>query len=77
MCSMRSEPPKPIWTPGVLDWLRYSGTSISVVLNPLHWRLIPAINDEPRDHWLGPKERRWSVSWLMVTVRIWIDDGTW
>jgi hypothetical protein len=29
------------------------------------------------DTWIGPNEHRFYVSWLMVTVRLWIDDGAW
>ena len=64
---------KRIW----LDWLRYSGASVSITLNPAHWTWWPQIQNEPLDTWIGPNERRFYVSWLMLTVRIWIDDGAW
>ena len=60
-----------------LDWLRFSGASVTVTVNPWHWRRWPQILDQPLDTWIGPNERRFYVSWLMLTVRIWIDDGAW
>ena len=76
MSSRRSNKPAPIWKPGVFNWIRYSGASISITVNPLHWRLIPDFQ-EPLDTWIGPNEKRLYLSWLMLTVRIWIDDGAW
>ena len=60
-----------------LDWLRFSGASVTVTVNPWHWQWWPQIQNEPFDTWIGPYERRFYVSWLMLTVRIWIDDGAW
>ena len=61
----------------LLDWLRYSGVTVSITANPFHWSWIPQIQNEPLDTWIGPNERRFYVSWLMLTVRVWIDDGSW
>jgi hypothetical protein len=60
-----------------LDWLRYSGVSVIIILNPLHWRLIPRAIREPNDGWPSPNECTWSVSWLFLTVRGWVDNGAW
>jgi hypothetical protein len=60
-----------------LDWLRYSGVSVIIVVNPLHWRLIPRALREINREWPSPNERTWSVSWLFLTVRGWIDNGAW
>lgn len=68
--------PKPIWKPTMLDWIRYSGASMSVTVNPFHWSLFPRFG-EPKDVWTGPNERRFVVSWLFFTIRAWIDDGSW
>ena len=64
---------KPTW----LDWLRYSGASVTITANPAHWTWWPQIQNEPLDTWIGPNERRFYFSWLMITLRIWIDDGSW
>ena len=61
----------------LLDWLRYSGISISLTVNPAHWSWWPQIQNEPLDTWIGPNEHRFYLSWLMITLRAWIDDGSW
>ena len=61
----------------MFKWIRYSGASVAVTLNPLHWRGVPAGGVEFVDEWRGPNERSWSASWLFVTIRVWIDDGSW
>lgn len=57
-------------------WLKYSGASVAVTLNPLHWRFIPWTSNF-RDEWASPNEWNITVSWLFLTVRVWIDDGSW
>ena len=59
------------------SWLRYSGASVAVNLNPLHWYWVPQAGREFTDEWRGPNERAWSARFLFVTVRTWIDDGIW
>jgi hypothetical protein len=61
----------------VYKWLRYSGASIVITINPLHWRLQPQAREAFIDEWVGPHERAWVAGWLFLTVRIWIDDGSW
>jgi hypothetical protein len=61
----------------MLKWLRYSGACVTITVNPLHWNLLPKIYQEPQDVWVGPNESTWRASWLMITVKIWIDDGSW
>jgi len=60
-----------------LDWLRYSGVSVIIVLNPLHWRLVPHAMREYNNGWPSPNERCWSVAWLCLTIRGWVDNGAW
>jgi len=61
----------------IKNWLRYSGGCIVLTLNPCHWRLLPWVRDEKTNEW--PDERVWAyaVTWLFLTVRVWIDDGSW
>lgn len=61
----------------MLDWLRYSGASISFMINPCHWHWIPRRIPEPKDAWPRPHQRSLVVSWLGITLRAWIDDGAW
>jgi hypothetical protein len=60
-----------------MSWLRYSGASIAVTLNPLHWAWIPLGGRMFTTEWAGPNERTWYVRFLFVTIRVWIDDGSW
>jgi hypothetical protein len=57
----------------MLKWLKYSGCNITLKLNPLHWRL-------------SAKYRQTAEVWeidclvielLPITIRAWIDDGSW
>lgn len=60
-----------------LSWVRYSGASIAVTLNPCSWSWQPRLNREYHDQWQGPDYRSWSMRWLFLTVIIWIDNGSW
>lgn len=62
---------------GIMNWLKYSGASVSVTLNPFHWFWAPRISNEHRGDWFGPNERTLNVSILFLTLRVWIDDGSW
>lgn len=64
-------------TPNQLSrWIRYSGISIIVYLNPLWWKVLPwwrrEITELP-----GPNERTYAFGFLGITIRVWIDDGSW
>jgi hypothetical protein len=59
------------------NWLRYSGASVAVTINPLHWRWRPQARRAAMDEWVGPHEQAWFMGWLFVTIRVWIDDGSW
>ena len=61
-------------------WIRYSGASVIVTVNPYHWRWQPYAtrHAEGADGWpLGPNEQTYTVSWLFLTVRVWLDNGDW
>jgi hypothetical protein len=61
----------------MFKWLRYSGASVIIAVNPLHWSWRPQARRAFIDEWVGPHERAWFVGWLFLTVRVWIDDGSW
>jgi hypothetical protein len=61
----------------MLKWLCYSGASVSVTVNPCHWRIVPRAGRDHSDVWRGPKEHMFVLSWLMISLRIWVDDGSW
>jgi hypothetical protein len=60
----------------MLKWLRFSGISVIITVNPFHWSKRPWAN-RFQDEWAGPKERTVSFGWLFLTVRAWKDDGSW
>jgi hypothetical protein len=60
-----------------MNWLKYSGCIITIVLNPHQWRWVPQGGREFIDEWAGPNQKNWRAGWLFVTVRFWIDDGSW
>jgi hypothetical protein len=60
-----------------LKWVKYSGASAIVTVNPLHWLWTPVAQHEPIREWPSTNQRTYRVSWLFLTVRIWIDNGDW
>jgi len=60
----------------MLKWLRYSGMTVIIAVNPFHWSLKPRYT-RFQDEWAGPKEQTWTVAWLFLTVTFWIDNGSW
>ena len=58
-------------------WVRYSGASVILTLNPLHWRWAPVARHEQNTEWPSPNEHTYMVSWLFLTIRVWIDNGDW
>jgi hypothetical protein len=60
----------------MLKWIKYSGASVILALNPLHWSLVPKVY-KTYNEWAGPNEWTGSVTWLGLTIRVWIDDGSW
>lgn len=57
-------------------WLTYSGLSVILTLNPLHWSLMPYARNERNLEW-GMPDDQWAAGWLFLTIRLWIDDGSW
>jgi hypothetical protein len=50
---------------------------MTIVFNPLYWHLIPYLGKDSNEVWAGPREHTWRFTWIMLTVRVWIDDGSW
>lgn len=55
------------------NYIKYSGASVCITLNPLHWNIWPHFNTSRS--WSDESTK--SFTWLFLTVRIWIDDGSW
>jgi len=61
----------------MLKWLRYSGASVIITVNPAHWSWRPQAGQVFTTEWATPNEQTWQVAWLFLTVRAWTDDGSW
>lgn len=61
----------------MFKWLRFSGINVTITVNPLHWTWVPQAGRAFTDEWAGPNERTYYVSWLFLTAKLWIDDGSW
>ena len=59
------------------DYIRYSGITVRLNLNPFHWSYLGKAGREFRGEWAGPNEMGWYVGFLFLTVSVWIDDGSW
>lgn len=59
------------------NYLRYSGISVIITLNPLHWRWKPIAERTDSHEYPDCYIWRATVAWLFLTVRVWIDDGQW
>lgn len=64
-----------MWT-NIINYLRYSGISVIISLNPLWWKILPWYRDETNMEW-GSAEKTYAIGFLGVTIRLWIDDGSW
>jgi len=58
------------------NYLKYSGLSVIIQLNPLHWKVWPWFKNETNSEW-GSAEYTCSLSFLFLTIRFWIDNGDW
>jgi hypothetical protein len=60
----------------MIKYLTYSGLCVIITINPCHWRFVPWARKDVEE-WAGPKEWTGSCGWLFLTIRAWIDDGSW
>ena len=59
----------------LVNYLKYSGASVTMTVNPCHWAWVPVFFYGQEDAWENTESLRISI--LFLTVRIWIDDGSW
>jgi len=57
-----------------MKWLRYSGITLGMSLNPYHWTFT-AHCIKPTD--MDPCQYGFYVSLGFVWLRVWIDNGDW
>jgi hypothetical protein len=60
----------------LLNYLKYSGVSVIISLNPFQWRYLPWLRNESNDQW-GTAEYTYAFGFLALTIRFWIDNGEW
>lgn len=62
----------------VVNYVKYSGGSITVALNPLHWVSVPKIRTRHyADEFYGDNFRSIFISWLFFQIFLFLDDGQW
>lgn len=59
----------------MINWIRYSGISIVISLNPLWWKVLPWCRNETTNEW--PEARTYAFGFLGLTIRVWLDNGKW
>ena len=57
----------------IYSYLKYSGASVTITVNPFHWNILPVYY--ATQDW--PNENTKAISWLFLTIRFWLDDGSW
>jgi hypothetical protein len=58
-----------------IDYLKYSGASVIITVNPYHWSWIPVYRYGSAEIW--DYSKTYIISFLFLTIRIWLDDGNW
>jgi hypothetical protein len=58
-----------------IDYLKYSGASVTMTVNPWHWAWIPVYRYGSAEIW--DYSKTYTISFLFLTIRIWFDDGNW
>lgn len=61
----------------MIKWIRYSGASIILSLNPLYWKVLPWFRRERNNEWPMVHDYMWAFGFLGITVRVWFDNGDW
>lgn len=57
----------------IKKYFMYSGLSIIFQINPMQWSIIPKYTREPST-W---DDKAFVFSFLFLTIRFWLDDGSW
>lgn len=62
----------------MINYLKYSGASLTIYLNPLYWKAFPYIRNISKDDvYLGPDSHTWEFGFLFLIIRVWVDNGNW
>ena len=60
-----------------MNWLRHSGACVTLTVNPFHWQWIPRAYKENNLEWPEGLLRSYRASWLFLSAKFWIDNGSW
>ena len=58
----------------LIKYLTYSGLNVTIKLNPCHWRFA-FTKGNSLDAW--EVEHSYVLELFPITIRFWIDDGSW
>jgi hypothetical protein len=61
----------------MMKWIRYSGVSVIIALNPLYWKVLPWFRNECTNEWPSNMGKTYAVGFLGLTIRVWLDNGDW
>lgn len=57
----------------LVNWIRYSGAVITLIVNPLYWKMYPRAS-KTYDFYDKP---RYEFKFLFLAVVVWFDKGDW
>lgn len=56
----------------LINYLKFSGLAVTITVNPYQWSFLPIFKID--DDWDFFTYR---FTFLFLTIRVWIDDGSW
>ena len=59
-----------------MNWIKYSGLWITLIINPLHWQ-FSYLNNPTANEWPAPNCNEHILQILMFSFRLVIDNGDW
>jgi hypothetical protein len=51
-----------------MKWLRYSGASVTITVNPFHWQWIPRAYKENNLEWPEGMRQSYRAWWLFLSI---------
>lgn len=57
----------------IVKYLRYSGALITLIVNPLYWKIYPWVK-KTHDFYDKP---RYEFKFLCILIVVWFDNGEW
>lgn len=60
----------------IIEYLKYSGLTFTIIFNPFHWELLPQMSDVC-DELTHESMDGTTFSFLFVRISCWFDNGDW